>query len=32
MNKTVWITSLTKDEEKASAIFKKIHDYGLATN
>ncbi len=32
MNKTVWITSLTKDEEKASAVFKKIHDYGLATN
>jgi hypothetical protein len=32
MSKTVWITSLTKDEAKASALFKKIHDYGLATN
>ncbi|MHC1711426.1 MAG: hypothetical protein AB9872_04660 [Solidesulfovibrio sp.] len=32
MPKTVWITSLTKDEDKASALFKKIHDYGLSTN
>jgi hypothetical protein len=32
MPKTVWITSLTKDEAKTSALFKKIHDYGLSTN
>lgn len=32
MSKTVWITSLTKDEAKASELFKKIHSYGLATN
>lgn len=31
MPKTVWITSLTKDETKASALFAKIHNYGLAT-
>ena len=32
MPKTVWITSLTKDETKTSALFAKIHTYGLATN
>lgn len=32
MPKTVWITSLTKDEEKAAALFRKVHTYGLATN
>ncbi len=32
MQKTVWITSLTKDEKKAAALFGKVHTYGLATN
>jgi len=32
MQKTVWITSLTKDEKKASTLFSTIHNYGLATN
>lgn len=32
MSKTVWITSLTKNEDKASALFQKIHSYGLTSN
>ena len=32
MSKTVWITSLTKDEAKAAALFQKIHTYGLTAN
>ena len=32
MQKTVWITSLTKDEKKAAALFQKVHSYGLAKN
>ena len=32
MPKTVWITSLTKDETKTPALFAKIHGYGLNTN